>query len=215
MENVKIVIADDHELLRDGLKATLAGVEGYVVVGEATNGTDAMSLVEELKPDIVIMDVTMPGLDGISATKRIAEDFSPTRVIILSMHEEGIYAVNAFKAGAMAYVLKGTAAVEVLLAIREVMKGARYASPPVANELLSSFVDILQKDMPIDPIDTLTAREKEVLKLIAQGNTNRVIGESLFIALSTVKTHRVNIMTKLDVHDVAGLTRVAIEKGLA
>jgi DNA-binding NarL/FixJ family response regulator len=130
------------------------------------------------------------------------------------MHEEGIYAVNAFKAGAMAYVLKGTAAVEVLQAIEEVLRGARYASPSVANELLGNFVDILQKDLPVDPIDTLTAREKEILRHVASGSTNKEIGEKLFIALSTVKTHRVNIMTKLDVHDVAGLTRIAIEKGL-
>ncbi|MBE9528930.1 MAG: response regulator transcription factor [Proteobacteria bacterium] len=213
MAETRIIVADDHELLRDGLKSTLGKVPGYEVVGEAANGTDAMRLVEELRPDVVIMDVTMPGLDGISATKRIVEDFG-TRVIVLSMHEEGIYAVNAFKAGAMAYVLKGTAAVEVLQAIEEVMRGARYASPSVANELLGSFVDILQKDLPIDPIDTLTAREKEILKHIASGNTNKEIGEKLFIALSTVKTHRVNIMTKLDVHDVAGLTRIAIAKGL-
>jgi DNA-binding NarL/FixJ family response regulator len=213
MTVTRIVVADDHELLRDGLKSTLGKIEGYEVVGEASNGTDALRLVEELRPDIVIMDVTMPGLDGISVTKRIVESFG-TKVVVLSMHEEGIYAVNAFKAGAMAYVLKGTAAVEVLQAIEEVLRGARYASPSVANELLGSFVDILQKDLPIDPIDTLTTREKEVLKHIASGSTNKEIGEKLFIALSTVKTHRVNIMTKLDVHDVAGLTRIAIEKGL-
>jgi DNA-binding NarL/FixJ family response regulator len=213
MTVTRIVVADDHELLRDGLKSTLNKVEGYEVVGEASNGIDALRMVEELRPDIVIMDVTMPGLDGISVTKRIVESFG-TKVVVLSMHEEGIYAVNAFKAGAMAYVLKGTAAVEVLQAIEEVLRGARYASPSVANELLGSFVDILQKDLPVDPIDTLTVREKEILKHVASGSTNKEIGEKLFIALSTVKTHRVNIMTKLDVHDVAGLTRIAIEKGL-
>ncbi len=215
MEEVRILIADDHELLREGLKGTFAMIPGYSVVGESDNGTDTIRLVEELRPDIVIMDITMPGLDGISATKRLSKDSPSAKVIILSMHNESIYAVNAFKAGAMAYVLKGMAAEEVVQAIESVRKGDRYASPTMANELLGSFVDILQKDVPVSPVDTLTTREKEVLTLIAFGSTNKEIAEKLFIALSTVKTHRVNIMNKLDVHDVAGLTRVAIEKGLA
>ena len=185
-----------------------------MVVGEAIDGNEAIKKVDELKPDLVIMDITMPGLDGISATKRIIEENAGVKVLILSMHEEALFAKNAFKAGASAYLLKDSVPEEILVAITRVMVGKRYASPVIANELLSDFVDIIQKDMPIDPIDMLTKREREVLKLIVGGSTNKEIAESLYISVATVKTHRVNLMGKLNVHDVAALVKIAVEKGV-
>jgi two-component system response regulator NreC len=214
VSKVRILIVDDHPLTRSGLKSAVSGEADLVVVGEAVDGNDAIAKVDELKPDLVIMDITMPGLDGISATKRITDEHPEVKVLILSMHEEALFAKNAFKAGAAAYLLKDSVPEEILVAITRVMAGKRYASPAMANELLSDFVDIIQKDMPTDPIDMLTKREREVLKLIAGGSTNKEIAESLYISVATVKTHRVNLMGKLSVHDVTALVKIAVEKGV-
>lgn len=215
MKEQRIVVADDHPLTRSGLVTVLSAIDAITVVGEAADGSEAIEKVESLKPDIIIMDITMPILDGIAATKRIAKDFPETKVVILSMHEEAVFALNSFKAGASAYVLKGAVTEEIVKAVETVATGKRYVCQVMASELLSDFVDIIQKDIPKDPIDSLTAREKEVLKLIAAGSTNKDIANKLCISLATVKTHRVNLMGKLDVHDVAALVKLAVSKGIA
>ncbi len=215
MKDISILLVDDHPLLRDGIKKVCASREWFNIVGEVGNGSEALAKVRELSPEIVIMDITMKGMDGIETTRNICNDFPATKVVILSMHEEAIYAVNAFKAGAKAYVVKTSAGVELIQAVDDVLSGKRFASHSVSNELLSNYVDtVLSADSAVNPVETLTKREKEVLKYIADGMTSREIAEKLFISLATVKSHRINLMRKLDVHDVAGLVRFVLRKGI-
>lgn len=215
MEKKRILIVDDHPLYRDGLKGFLSTIDGYAVVGEAGSGEEALELVPTLRPDLVFMDISLPGLDGITTTRRITTLFPDIKVIILSMHDEGIYAVNAFKAGASAYILKGAVSGDLARALSMVEAGRRFASPAIASELLGEYVDILQKDMVIDPVSTLTRREREVLGFVAKGLSSKAISEKLFISISTVKSHRANLMMKLDAHDIATLVRIALQKGIA
>jgi two-component system response regulator NreC len=157
----------------------------------------------------------MPELDGILVTMRITKEFPDIKVIIFSMHRDRQYAVDAFKAGARGYILKGGDSSEILLAVKQVLSGQIYVSPPLADEILSDFVNILKGDQEtLDPFDSLTLREREVLKLIAEGNTNKKVAEKLFLAESTIKSYRANIMMKLKVHDTAGLVKLAVHKGL-
>ncbi len=215
MKDVSVLLVDDHPLLRDGIKKVFSSRDGFSIVGEAENGSEAVTKVGELSPEIVIMDITMKGMDGIETTGKICKDFPATKVIILSMHEEAIYAVNAFKAGARAYVVKTSAAVDILQAVDAVLSGKRFASHSVSNELLSNYVDkVLSSEGVVEPIDTLTRREKEILNYIADGMTSREIAGKLFISLATVKSHRINLMRKLDVHDVAGLVRFVLRNGI-
>ena len=214
MEKIKIFIADDHPVVRDGIKTFFSDFRDYKVVGEAQNGTEIMEALPSLKPDIVIMDISMPNPDGIQVTKRISKEFPKTKVIMFSMHSNRSYAIDAFRAGASAYVLKGSDADELLLATKKVMAGKRYTSPPLADELFNEFVGILKNNRNVDSYSTLSQRERDVLKLVAEGNTSRKIGEKLFISVSTVKSHRVNISKKLNVHDIAGFIKVAMRNGL-
>ncbi len=213
MKKIRIYIADDHPVLRSGIKAFLSGSPGYQVVGEADNGLAALREVAAMKPDVVIMDITMPGLDGITATKRIADEFPDIRVIILSMHTDVYSAIDSFRAGAAGYVLKDAPTSELIEAIEREMSGRKYASSVVTDGLLNDFVDTIKKDSA-DPVDTLSSREREVLRLIADGDTSKEIAEKLFISVSTVKSHRNNLMQKLKVNDMAGLIKLAIKKGL-
>ncbi|HBG46476.1 MAG TPA: DNA-binding response regulator [Deltaproteobacteria bacterium] len=213
MKKTTIFIADDHPVIRNGIKSVLPPGE-FDIVGEADNGAAALKGIAALKPDIAILDITMPGLDGISATKRISEDFPDTRVIILSMHADISRPIEAFRAGALGYVLKDSDPRELLSAVEKVRAGSKYASPAVTEDLLNDFVDVIKKDQGQDPFDTLSQREKEILKHIADGSTSREIAEKLFISLATVKSHRNNIMKKLKVHDMASLIKTAIRKGI-
>ncbi|MBI5887353.1 MAG: response regulator transcription factor [Deltaproteobacteria bacterium] len=213
MKKIRIYIADDHPVLRGGIKSFLSDSAGYQVVGEADNGNAALRDISVMKPDVVIMDITMPGLDGITATKRLADEFPDIHVIILSMHADVYSAIDSFRAGAAGYVLKDAPAPELLLAIDRVMSGKKYASNAVTDGLLNDFVDTIKKDTA-DPVDTLSSREREVLRLIADGDTSKVIAEKLFISVSTVKSHRNNLMQKLKVNDMAGLIKLAIKKGI-
>lgn len=213
-KDIRILLADDHPLMRDGVKAVFEAEPGYTVVGEVDDGIKAFVAATELSPDVIIMDIGMPGIDGIEATRRIADNLPEIKVVILSMHSDKQYALDAFKAGALAYVIKGAGPEEIIEAVEKVLKGKRYASPCVAEDLFGSFVDMMNDDRPRDTFDMLTKREKEVLKLIANGSTSKEIGVQLFISPSTVKTHRTNIMMKLEVKDLASLVKIAIRKGL-
>ncbi len=215
MEQVKVLVVDDYPYLRRGVSTVISSHPGYAVVGEAEDGFKAMEGVARLRPDIVIMDISMPRLDGIQATRRITEEFPGTKVIILSMHTDPLYALRSFKAGAMGYVFKGSDPDELLLAVERVMAGKMYASPQVSEDLLGSFVDMIKVDSHLEPFDSLSLREREILELIAGGAKSREIASRLFISLSTVKTHRINIMRKLGVNDTAGLVKAAIRMGLA
>lgn len=215
MKNTTVFIADDHPILREGLKSAFARKSGYDVVGESDNGDGALEAIESLRPEIVIMDITMPGLNGIAATRRIVDEDPHAKVIILSMHSDPSYAIDAFRAGALGYVLKDSAVEELLKAVEKVQDGGKYASPAVADGLLNGVVEVIRKDRSAhDPYDTLSQREKEVLKLIADGATSKEVAERLFISVSTVKSHRNNIMKKLKVNDMASLVKIAIRKGI-
>ncbi len=215
MRKTRLFIADDHPVLRDGIKSMFSGLREYAVVGEASTGAEAIKGISESRPDVVIMDITMPEVNGINVTKRVVEEFPETKVVMLSMHADIYHAIDAFRAGAMGYVLKDSAATELMQAVEKVTAGSKYASPVIAEDLLSDFVDSIKNDSSgRDPFDLLSNREKEVLKLIADGLKNKEIAEKLFISVSTVKTHRNKVMKKLKVNDMAGLMKEAMKKGI-
>ncbi len=215
MNNMKVFIADDHPVLRDGIKSALSRIEGSEVIGEADNGAKALKGILSAKPDLAILDVTMPELSGIIVTKRATEALPGLKVIVLSMHAEPVYAIDAFRAGAMAYVLKGSPPEELISAIEKVCAGSKYASPAVSEDLFNDFVDMVRSDKgSSDPFDSLSQREREVLKHIVEGLTSREIADKLFVSVSTVKSHRNKIMKKLDVRDMASLVKIAIRKGI-
>ena len=213
MKKTSIFIADDHPVFRSGLKTVLSAA-GYDIVGEADTGGAALKAILSMKPDIAILDITMPDIDGIAVTRRIADEVPGTRVIIFSMHSDVNHPIEAFRAGALGYVLKDSEPRELLAAVEKVAAGGKYASPAITEELLNDFVDIIKKEHSADPFDTLSMREKEILKHIADGSTSKEIAEKLFISLSTVKSHRNNIMKKLKVNDMASLIKTAIKKGM-
>jgi len=213
MKKIRIFIADDHPVFRNGIKSVLSGSD-YEVVGEADTGNTALKAIAVMKPDIAILDITMPDLDGIAVTRRVVAEVPGTRVIILSMHADLNHPIDAFRAGALGYVLKDSDPGELLKAVEKVSSGGKYASPAVTEELLNDFVDVIKKEQSNDPFDTLSAREKEILKHIADGSKSREIAEKLFISLATVKSHRNNIMKKLKVNDMASLIKTAIKKGI-
>lgn len=214
MKKTRIFIADDHPVLRNGIKALLSGCPDYEIVGEAENGAAALKGISALKPDLVIMDITMPDMNGITVTRRIADELPDTKVIILSMHSDLSHPIDAFRAGALGYVLKDSEPNDILRAVERVRNGGKYASPAITEDLLNDFVDVIKKDHEKDPFDTLSQREKEILKHIADGSTSREIAGKLFISLATVKSHRNNIMKKLKVNDMASLIKTAIKKGI-
>lgn len=213
-EKIKIFIADDHPLMRDGVRNILLKNPAYSVVGEAEDGEKALIGIKEQRPDIVFIDISMPGMDGLEATKRITEEFPETKIIILSMHSEQYHVMDALKAGAMGYVLKGSSSSEILESVEKVLNGNRYASPTIANNLINELVKQTTGEATKDPFNTLTYREKEIFKLLALGSKNEEIAEKLSISAHTVKTHRSNIMKKLNAHNLGELVRIAIHKGL-
>ena len=212
MKKARILIVDDHPVMRKGIRNVLSKYPELTVVEEAGNGFAAMEGAASLKPDMIIMDISMPLLDGIEATKRILDKLGAVKVIMLSMHNDRQYAVDALRAGAAGYVLKDGALNELPLALTSVLAGVRYLSPAVADALISDYIS---GNQPLsDPYETLSGREKEVLKLIAQGACTKDIAAALFISSSTVKKHRFNVMNKLKVDDLAGLIRLSYKKGL-
>ena len=214
MKKTTVFLADDHPVIRSGIKALFSARSDYEVVGEAGGGVEALAGIKDLMPEVVIMDISMPDLNGIAATKRILEELPNTRVVILSAHSDVYNAIDAFRAGALAYVLKDSAPDEIMHAVGKVLTGQKYASPAVAADLLNDFVDVLKKDTLVDPFGSLSSREREVLKLVAEGATSREIADKLFISIATVKSHRNNLMRKLKASDTAGLVRIAIKKGI-
>lgn len=212
MKKARILIVDDHPVLRKGIRSVLLKHPGLTVVGEAGNGFAAMEGAASLKPNVIIMDISMPLLDGIEATKRILDKLGDVKVIMLSMHNDRQHAIDALRAGAAGYVLKDGALNELTLALTSVLAGVRYLSPAVADSMLSDYISGNQSSA--DPYDTLSGREKEVLKLVAQGASTKDIASALFISASTVKKHRSNVMNKLRVNDLAGLIRLSYKKGL-
>jgi DNA-binding NarL/FixJ family response regulator len=209
MNQVRIIIADDHALVRNGLRALLSAVDGFEVVGEAANGRDAVRLVRELAPDIALLDVTMPELNGIEAAASIARDGpSGTRSVMLSMHSGGGYVRAAFAAGASGFVLKESGIDELEHALRVVAGGQRYVAPSLSRCLEHAEAGKVSDRPPLTP------RQREVLQLIAEGHSTRGIADKLGLSVKTIETHRAQIMERLGIRDVASLTRYALREGM-
>jgi DNA-binding NarL/FixJ family response regulator len=213
-EKKKIVIAEDHRILREGLKSLLASKSEFEVVGEAEDGLDAITLVRTTKPDLVLLDLSMPRLDGLSAMRDIKKVSPETRILALTVHTDEDYVLEAFNAGADGYCLKDAGRTELLMAMQNVFSGKPYFSPGIADKVLEGYLEGRQKLKSASAWDTITRREREVLKLIGEGYKNKEIADLLYISVKTVEKHRSNIMRKLDLHNAAALTAYAIEKGL-
>ena len=211
---IRILIADDHGIVRKGLRLQLEQHEGFSVVAEAEDGREAVRLVEELKPDVVIMDVAMPNLNGIQATAQITKRCPETNVIILSMHSDESYLTRSLAAGAKGYLLKDNAEVDLHRAVQVVAQGKPFFSPAIANTLLEDYMRQMQQRGLEDSYDLLTDREKEVLQLLAEGKSNKDVASDLNLSPYTVETHRTRIMQKLDLHNATDLVLYAVRKKL-
>ena len=211
--SVRVVLADDHTLVRAGMRALLEKLPGVEVVGEANDGREALTLVKRLRPDVVLMDITMPGLNGLEAAARIAVEFKESRVIILSMHDNEEYYWRALKAGAAGYLLKKAATAELATALQRVLRGEIYLSREVSSRLLKKFPWQGAVDRK-SPLEQLTARQREILQLIAEGQNTKGIADLLKVSPKTVEYHRMKLMAGLNVHDIPGLVRFALRVGL-
>lgn len=215
MQKIKVLLADDHVVVRQGLRALLQGEQDIEIVGEADNGRQAIALVKKLMPDVVVMDIAMPVLNGLEATRQITRGSPGVRVLILSSYSDDEYVQQLTEAGAAGYLVKQTAANDLLKAIREAHRGNAYFSPSIAKRLRDQCREVYVSGQPVRRrTDYLTSREAEVLQLIAEGRANKQIAAELCISIKTVEKHRQQVMNKLGIHDVAGLTRHAIAKGI-
>jgi DNA-binding NarL/FixJ family response regulator len=209
-----VVIAEDHTILRDGLKALLSSQQDFKVVAEAQDGREAIRCVQNFAPDVILMDLSMPRMNGLDAIKEIKKTNPGTKVIALTVHKTEEYVLATLQAGADGYVLKDASHAELVMAIKNVLGGNRYLSPGVSEKVIDGYLKGRGALKSQSAWDTLTQREREILKLIAEGYKNKDIADYLCISLKTVEKHRTNLMNKLDLHNVAALTALAIDKGL-
>jgi DNA-binding NarL/FixJ family response regulator len=214
MNQKRILIVEDHTLFRAGLRALLAQDAELEIVGEADNGRDAVRIVGTLAPDLVLMDLTMPGMNGIEAIREIRRRDTHARILVLTIHKTDEYIHESLKAGADGYMLKDASHDELLTAVHSVLNGKTYLSPDISGKVLHRYLKIGEPSQATSPWDSLTHSEKEVLKLVAEGRQNKYIADYLALSVKTVEKHRSNLMRKLDLHNAAGLTAYAIEKGL-
>jgi len=212
-KEITIVLADDHQVVRQGLRAILEGERNLRVVGEAGNGIEAARLVERLRPDVLVLDLMIPGLRGLEVTRQLAKRSPKTHVVILSMHADKSYVLEALKNGAAGYVLKDSSADELIKAVHEAVENRRYLSPPLSNSAIDAYVQQANA-ATADPYDSLSNREREVLQLAAEGHSNTAIGKRLFISPRTVEIHRANMMAKLDLRNRTDLIRYALKRGV-
>ena len=211
--SIKILLADDHKIIRDGLRSLIEKCPEMEVVGEADNGRMTIQLARELEPDVVIMDISMPDLNGIDATHQIIADVPGIKVIALSMHSDKRFVVGMFKAGASGYLLKDCAFNELVQAIDIVLSGQTFLSPKIATVMIKNYVPQFSTG-DASAFSVLTTREREVLQLLAEGKSTQQIASELYISVKTVETHRQKIMAKLDIHNLADLIKFAIREGL-
>lgn len=214
MEPVRILLADDHNILRDGMRLLLERQPGFSVVGEAADGREIVALTEAHAPDVVVMDIAMPHMNGLEATRRIVEKFPKTGVVILSMHYDESYVIRSLKAGARAYLLKDAMKADLIAAIRAVAEGRSFFSPRISRILQEDYVEALGRKGSDDSYDLLTEREREILQLVAEGQTNKEIASALNVSPYTVDTHRTHILEKLNLHSVPEVILYAVRKGI-
>jgi two-component system response regulator NreC len=209
MKRIRILLADDHAVVRQGFKMILGAQTDMEIIGEAGNGRDAVELAESLRPDIIVMDVAMPELNGIEATRRLAASLPHTRIVALSMHKDSVYVREILRAGARGYLLKDSGAADLVSAVRAVASGEGYISPAVSSSVLDDY-----RRHVTNPVDLLTSREREVLQMLAEGKTNKEIAGILNLSVYTVDAHRGRIMEKLNLHSINELVRFAVRNGL-
>jgi len=219
MKSIKVILADDHSLVRAGIRSLILNIPGVEVIGEADNGRDAIKLIDELNPDLVLLDIAMPELNGLEVVARISKEFSDTKVIILSMHTNEEYVVQALRSGASGYLLKDAAPNELEIAVNAVMRGETYLSPAISKHVVDNYLKRISnvspdKELSPDIFTQLTSRQREILQLIAEGNSTKEIANKLNVSIKTVETHRMQLMDRIGIHDVAGLVRYAIRVGI-
>ena len=213
MTAIRVMLADDHSLFRAGIRVLLEAIEGVEIVGEARDGHEALRLVAEHRPEVLLLDVALPQLNGIEVTERLAREAPATRVLMLSMFANEEYVLRSLRAGAAGYLLKDSTVVELESALRSVADGGSYLSPAVSGHVLAAYVRRVGQD-GVPPEPTLTPRQREVLQLIAEGHGTKEIADRLCVSAKTVETHRAQLMERLGIRDVAGLVRYAIRAGI-
>ena len=211
---IRVIVADDHHLVRQGIRMLLEKAEDIDVVAEAEDGLEAVELAERLAPDIVVMDISMPRLNGAEATELIRARLTATQVVVLSMHADETVVRQALRRGARAYVLKRAVGEELLLAVRAASRGETYLSPPIASSIVDEFLTLSNNSDESSMFERLTPKERQVLQLLAEGSKNSMIAQALVVSVKTVEKHRASLMSKLDINDLAGLIRFAIRQGL-
>jgi len=214
MTKIRVLVADDHAIVRDGIRALLALTEDIEVIGEAANGRDALEMVTRLSPDIVLMDIVMPLMDGLEATRRVHKEFPEAKVIVLTQYEDREYVLPVIEAGASGFISKAVASSELTSAIRSVYHGDSFLSPSIARLLVEDYRQIARIGKTKDISEQLTDREREILKLLAEGHSTREIAQMLVISPKTVERHKTNLMTKLDIHNRLDLFKYALRKGI-
>ena len=214
MRQIRILLADDHNVMRGGLRLLLERQPGFKVVGEASDGRQAVEQAEATKPDIIVLDIAMPNLSGIEAAQRISALLPQTRIIILSMHSDESYVLRALKAGAKGYLLKDSAENDLIEAIRAVDEGKAFFSPEISNIMVEDYVREMKRRGAEDSYELLTPREREILQMLAEGKSNKHIATVLDLSLYTVETHRRNLQDKLNLHSFAELILYAVRKGI-
>jgi two-component system response regulator NreC len=214
MKKVRLLIADDHKIFRQGIIKLLEEEPDLQVVGEAADGREVVKKATDLKPDVILMDIAMANLNGLEATKQIKKVLPESKIIMLTMHKNEEYVLQSFQAGASGYILKEGAVEELVSAIRSIHADKSFLSPTVSKTLVDAYLRKMETGKTETPFDLLTDREREVLQLIAEGFTNREVAKQLYISVKTVEAHRAHIMQKLNIHDIAKLVKYAIQKGL-
>jgi DNA-binding NarL/FixJ family response regulator len=212
MKSIRILLADDHTLVRAGIRSLVQSLPGVQVVAEAGDGREALSLIEMHQPDVALLDIAMPGLNGLEVAAQVADSFPYVRVLILSMHATEEYVLRALRAGAAGYLLKDADTAELELAIKAVTSGETYLSPAVSKHVTEYVRRVGEGER--STLERLTPRQREVLQLVAEGNTTQEIARLMNLSVKTVETHRTQLMERLDIHDIAGLVRYAVREGL-
>jgi DNA-binding NarL/FixJ family response regulator len=218
MEVIRVLLIDDHELVRSGIKALLEKSEDIRVVGEAGEGHEALACIKETNPDVVLLDISLPGLNGLEVAAKARKDSPRLRIVFLSMHSNEEYVLQALKIGASGYVLKQSSTRELELAVRSAKKGETFLSPAISNTVVSDYMARLKggnvKKPGANPYEVLTSRQREILQLIAEGFSSKEIAQKLGLSINTIEVHRANLMDRLNIHDIAGLVRYAIQTGI-